>query len=181
MPFLYNQRLDETHRIIHYTSRIPIHHHLSLLALNSSHKLPRMLARSELAVINSLPRTRVQPSIRNRHTNTSAHQTALNVRGHIVQTFIVVPVHRALRVLWRNAVQRISHILAHSRIGVLVQAERAGGVLDEEVHDTDFEVFELGELASDFVGDEVAAARFGGEGELFLEEGHAGRLVLWCC
>jgi hypothetical protein len=36
-------------------------------------------------------------------------------------------------------------------------------------------------LACDFVGDEVAAAGFGGEGELFLDEGHAGRLVLWCC
>jgi hypothetical protein len=55
-------------------------------------------------------------------------------------------------------------------------------VLNEEVHDADFEVLELGELAGDFVGDEVAAARFGGEGELLLEEGHAGRLlVLWCC
>jgi hypothetical protein len=36
-------------------------------------------------------------------------------------------------------------------------------------------------LACDFVGDEVAAAGFGGESEVFLDEGHAGRLVLWCC
>jgi hypothetical protein len=36
-------------------------------------------------------------------------------------------------------------------------------------------------LACDFVGDEVAAAGFGGEGELFLDEGHAGRLFLWWC
>lgn len=45
-------------------------------------------------------------------------------------------------------------------------------MLDEEVHDADFEVFKLGELADDFVGDEVAAAGFGGKGELFLEERH---------
>ena len=49
------------------------------------------------------------------------------------------------------------------------------------MHDADFEVFDLWDLAGDFVGDEVAAAGFGGEGELFLEEGHAGRLDLWCC
>ena len=54
-------------------------------------------------------------------------------------------------------------------------------MLNKEVHDADFVVFQLGELAGDFVGDEVAAARFGGEGELFLDERHAGRLVLWCC
>lgn len=48
------------------------------------------------------------------------------------------------------------------------------------MHDADFEVFDLGDLARDFVGDEVAAAGLGGEGELFLEEGHAGRLFLWC-
>lgn len=175
---LYKKRLSLSHHIIHYTSRTPIQHHLSLFALDSSHKLPRMLARPELAVVNSLPRSRVEPSVRNRHTNTGTHQTALNVRRHIVQTLIVVPVHRSLRVLRRNAVQRISHILAHSRIGVLVQAERAGSVLNEEVHDADFVVFELGELAGDFVGDEVAAARFGREGELFLEERHAGQLLL---
>ena len=50
------------------------------------------------------------------------------------------------------------------------------------MHDADFEVFELGQLAGDFVGDEVAAAGFGREGELFLEERHDGRLALgWCC
>lgn len=46
------------------------------------------------------------------------------------------------------------------------------------MQDADFEVFELGELTGDFVGYEVAAAGFGGEGELFLEEGHAGHF-LW--
>lgn len=47
------------------------------------------------------------------------------------------------------------------------------------MQDADFEVFELGELAGYFVGYEVAAAGFGGEGELFLVEGHAGRLWWW--
>ena len=44
------------------------------------------------------------------------------------------------------------------------------------MHDADFEVFDLGNLARYFVGYEVAAAGFGGERELFLEEGHGGGL-----
>ena len=150
----------------------------SFLALNCRHNLPRVLARPELAVIDPLPRARVQPSVRNRHANTSTHQTALDVRGHIIQALRIVPVKLALPVLGRNAVQRIRHVLAHVFVIVFVQAQGARSVLDEEVHDADFVVLELGQLARDFIGDEVAAAGLGGERELFLEERHAGQL--WC-
>ena len=156
-------------------------HHLSLLALNSRHKLPRMLASPELAVINPLPRARVQPSIRNRHTDTSAHQTALDMSRHIIQSLVIVPVQHTLLIFRRKAVQRVSHVGAYCGIGILVERETAGSVLDEEVHDADFEVLDLWDLAGDLVGDEVATARLGREGELFLEERHAGRLWLWCC
>ena len=139
-----------------------------------------MLARPKLAQVNSLPRARVQPSIRNRHADASPHQTALNVPRHVIQSLIVMPVQHTLLVLWRKAVQRISHIGAHGRIGILVEREAARSVLDEEVHDADFEVPDFGHLAGDFIGNEVAAARLGGEGKLFLEERHAGQLWLWC-
>lgn len=176
----YNKRLslDLCYHIIHYSSIMLQLHYLSLLALNSSHKLPRVFARPKLAVVNTLPRARVQPSVRNRHTNTRAHQTALDVSRHIIQSLVIVPVQHTLLVLRRKAVQRISHVGAHSRIGILVKRETAGSVLNEEVHDADFEVLDLWDLARDFVGDEVAAARLGGEGELFLDERHAGRLCL---
>lgn len=170
------------HHIFRFTRKSLPANNLCLLALNSSHKLPRVLARPELAIVNPLPRTRVQPSVRNRHTNTRSHQTALDVSRHIIQSLVVMPVQHALLILRRKTVQRISHILTHSRVGVLVERETAGGMLDEEVHHADFEVLDLRDLACDFVGDEVAAAGFGGEGELFLDEGHAGRLfLLWCC
>lgn len=164
--------------IIHYPHRNPPIYYLSLLALNCSHKLPRVLARPKLAVVNSLPRARIQPSIRDRHTDTSTHQTALDVARHIIQSLVVVLVEHALLVLWRKAVQSVSHVGAHGGIGILVEGEAAGSVLDEEVHNADFEVLDLWDLARDFVRDEVAAARLRGEGELFLEERHAGRLWL---
>jgi len=158
-------------------------HYLSLLALNSSHKLPRVLARPKFAVVNPLPRARVQPSIRNRHTDTSSHQTALDMSRHVIQPLVIMSVQHTLLILRRKTVQRISHVGAHSRIGILVERETAGSVLDEEVHDADFEVLDLWDLAGDLVGDEVAAARLGREGELFLDERHAERLCLWrwCC
>jgi hypothetical protein len=145
---------------------------LILLPLNRSHNLPRVLTRPELAVINTLPGARVQASIRDGHAHASPHQTALDVRRHIIQSLSIMPVHIPLLVLGRNAVERVRHVLAHILVVVLVQAEGAGRVLDEEVHEADFVGFELGELAHDFVGYEVAAAGLGGEGEGFLGEGH---------
>jgi len=90
-----------------------------------------------------------------------------------------MPVQLALPVLRSDAVQSVGHVFADVLVVVLVQAEGAGRVLDEEVHDADFEVFDLGDLARHFVGDEVAAAGFGGEGELFLEKGHGDCRLWW--
>jgi len=94
------------------------------------------------------------------------------MRRHVVQALGVVPVQIPFGVFGRQAVQGVGHVLAHVLVVVFVQAEGARGVLDEEVQDADFVGFELGELAGDFVGYEVAAAGFGGEGEGFLGEGH---------
>ena len=47
------------------------------------------------------------------------------------------------------------------------------------MHDADAVGFELGELAHDFVGYEVAAAGFGGEGEGLLGEGHCCEWWWW--
>ena len=78
-----------------------------LLTLDRSHNLPRVLTRPELTVINSLPSTRVQLSIRNRHAHTSPHQRTLDVRRHIVQSLGVMSVHVSLLVFRRDAVQGI--------------------------------------------------------------------------
>jgi hypothetical protein len=153
-------------------------HSLSLLSLNRRHDLPRVLTRPKLTIINPLPRSRVQLPIRNRHTNTRPHQTTLNMRWHIIQPLRIMPVQLTLPVLRRNSIQRIRHVRAHVFVVIFVQAKGAGCVLNEEVQNADFVVFELRELAHDFIGDEVATTGFGGEGELFLGEGHA--CDCWC-
>ena len=79
-----------------------------------------------------------------------------------------MPVHAAFPVLGDHPVQRIAHVGAHVLVPVLIEAERARRVLDEEVQQARLVLLDLGELLDDRVGDEVGAARLGGEGELFL-------------
>lgn len=90
-----------------------------------------------------------------------------------------MPIKIPLPIRRRNPVQRIAHIGAHILVPVLVQRERAAGVLHEQVEHADFVIAEFGELGEDFVGYEVGAAGARGEGEGFLEPGHfCGSLVV---
>jgi hypothetical protein len=45
-------------------------------------------------------------------------------------------------------------------------------MLNEKIEEATSVVADFGQFVDDGVGDEVAAARAGGEGELFLEPGH---------
>jgi hypothetical protein len=63
-------------------------------------------------------------------------------------------------VLGHDPVQRIAHVGADVRVPVLVQAQRAGCVLDEEVEEPDFVGFYFWQCGDDVVGYEVGAARF---------------------
>ena len=66
-------------------------------------------------------------------------------------------------ILRHNPGQRVSHVGPDVGVPVLVQAQGAAGVLDEEVKDADAEGVQLGrEAALDVVGDEVAACGAGG-------------------
>lgn len=55
---------------------------------------------------------------------------------------------------------------------VLIQAQRAAGVLDKEVEQADFVVSDLGDRRQDVVGDEIRAARLGGQRKVLLGPGH---------
>lgn len=100
---------------------------------------------------------------------------------HIVQPLSAVPVQISLPVLGRDAVERVRHVVAHILVPVLVQAERARCVLDEEVEQADLVVAQLGQLALDVVGDEVGALGIGREVDGLLEPRH--RCWWWwlCC
>jgi hypothetical protein len=59
----------------------------------------------------------------------------------------------SLLVLRYNTVQRRAHISANIGVVVLVQRERAGRVLDEEVQEAGLVAFDFGDLLEDVVGD----------------------------
>ena len=55
---------------------------------------------------------------------------------------------------------------------VLVQAQSAAGVLDEQVEQANLVVANLRDRRHDVVGDEVRAARLGGQGKVLLRPRH---------
>lgn len=88
----------------------------------------------------------------------------------------IQPLPRVVVLLRHDPVQRIAHVGPDIRVPVLVHAQRAAGVLHEEMQDADPVVLDLWQLRRYLVGDEVGAARPGGHGERSLEPGHgAGR------
>lgn len=91
-----------------------------------------------------------------------------------------MPVQALLRALIvrHNPLQSVGHIGLYVVVPVLVERERARGVLDEEVEEADLDGGdERGDLGFDVWGYEVAAAGLGGEGESFLGPGgHGGCL-----
>lgn len=87
-----------------------------------------------------------------------------------------MPIQIALAILWRDSVESITHILPHILVPILIQRQTTGCVLDKKVQNADFVVLYLWELFCDRVCDEVTPPALRGEGELFLEPGHAGRL-----
>jgi hypothetical protein len=91
---------------------------------------------------------------------------------HVILPLRAMPVQIPLLVVRRNTVQCVAHIGADILVPVFVQRERARSVLDEQVEEPDFVVFDFGQFVDHAVGDEVAASRARGERELLLEPGH---------
>lgn len=136
-----------------------------------------MLTRPKLQIPNPLPSPRIQPPIAYRHRDTRPDQRTLDMRRHIIRPLTAMLIQIPLPVLRRDAIEGVRHVSPDVLVPVLIEGEGAGSVLDEEVQDADFEVFEFGEFLSDVVRDEVAAARLRREGELFLEPAHCGRCL----
>lgn len=90
------------------------------------------------------------------------------MRRHVITPLRIMPIQAPLLVLGNHPVQRIAHVGAHILVPVLVQGQRARGVLDEEVQEADFVRGDFGDGVEDVIGYEVGAAGGGGESELFL-------------
>ena len=105
---------------------------------------------------------------KNKKTKTTTYR-------HIITPLSIMPINALARcILHHNLIQTITHILPDIAIPILIQTHRATRVLQEQVQETHFDVFERGrELRGDVRGDEVRAARVGGQGEGVLGVGCA--------
>jgi len=91
--------------------------------------------------------------------------------GHIVRPFRGVTVGVALR---GDAVEGVAHIGPHILVPVLVHAQRARRVLDEEIDQADFVITDLRELLGDVISNQVRAPRPRRQRKRLLEPGHGG-------
>jgi hypothetical protein len=143
-----------------------------LLTLDRRDNLPRVLHIPKLQIPDALPCTCVQPTICDRDGDTRTDKRRLDMCRHIITALCVMQVQTlALLILRHNPVQRRAHVGAYVFVVVLIQAERARCVLDEEVQQPGLVALDLRQLFQDGVGYEVRAPAARGQGELFLEPG----------
>jgi len=84
--------------------------------------------------IDTLPRSQSQSTLRNRYIETDTHQAALDVSGHVIVTFqsmLECPVSIPLR--GNQLVERRFHVGANIWIGILVNRQTGGSMLNKEI------------------------------------------------
>lgn len=92
---------------------------------------------------------------------------------HVVGALVVVLI--VGRIFGHIFIEVALEILSDGGVGVFVEREAGGGVMDEDMGEPDTIVAQPGELLRDFMGDQVKAARIGGETKgLLRPAAHAG-------
>lgn len=120
----------------------------------------------DVCKVDALPGAQRRPAVGDRQAQAAAQQAALDVRRQIVAAFEGVPVVRL--VLAHRAVEPGLEVAAHRGVGVLVEGQRGGGVLDEHMHQPDPDLADGRTVGEDLVGDQMKAAAAGFELEAVL-------------
>lgn len=104
---------------------------LDYLSIYRSHDLSRPTIVAELAEVNALPRTEIQPAIRDRDGEAHTKEGTLGMGWHIIVTFQYVVVIRL--VLLDEMIHDFLHIRTHIRVGVFIDTEGTRSMLHEEM------------------------------------------------
>lgn len=88
-----------------------------------------MGVRAVLENVDTLPRPQRSQAIDNGYTKACVRQCGTDMRGHIVRTFGRVAVIRI--VFGHEAFEEVAQVERYAGIGVLLNHERAGSVLNE--------------------------------------------------
>lgn len=136
------------------------------LSVQRHHQRPRPAVLAVFAQVDPLPGTQIRPAIGDRQAQAVAQQAALDVRRQVVAAFQGVPVVRL--VLAYGAVEPGLEVAAHRGVGVLVEGQRGGGVLDEHMHQPDPYLADRRAMGEDLVSHQMKAATAGFELEAVL-------------
>ena len=89
---------------------------------------------------------------------------------HIIGPFIGMDVIGG--VFGHHLIEVAFKILTHGGVGVFIQGERGGAVLDEDMSQPDAVICQFRDLSHNFTGDKMKSPLFRGEGNLFLCPSH---------
>ena len=104
---------------------------LDYLSIYRSHNLPRTTIVTELAEVDALPRTEIQPAIRNGDGETHTEEGTLGMGWHIIIAFEYVVIIRL--VLLDKMIHDFLHIRTHICFGILVDAEGTRSMLHKKM------------------------------------------------
>jgi len=135
---------------------------------DGQHNLPAMRSATVLEEKNSLPGPELQFAIDDGNRFARACQRHPNMRGHVVESFVVV---FELVVLRDEAIEKSFEIAARGRRGVLHRNQTATRVRHENRHDAVAYVA-LVDPGLYFVRDFVSAFPFGAKFQLLVMDAH---------
>ena len=72
-------------------------------------------------------------------------------------------------VLWTDQIHRGLKVLPNIRIGILIERQRSGSVLDEDLQEADRYLADRGDRVANFRRDQMKSALSSWEDNLFLE------------
>src|SRR5580698_1810349 len=147
-----------------------------LFAVQRQCQPPRRGSIAVFAEIDSLPCSQHQSTVADGDRERRTHQRGFHVGRHVVRAFNRVLVRK---ILGRQMIERGFQVAQHVRVGVLIDRERGGRLLDEDVQQADADWFHLGQRRRHFVGDDVQSAATGLERQVALLPAHAVGSAIW--
>lgn len=115
---------------------------------------------AEFAQVDALPGTEIQFPVRDGNGQAHSEQRAFGMGRHIVPAFHDMFIIRL--VFLDDVVHDLVQVGAHIRIGILVDGQCAGSVLDKQVEQSGLWQW-LGQMFHYFTGNQVATSPLGGQ------------------
>lgn len=120
--------------------------------------------------IDALPRSQIQPPVRDRDGDRVTQHGRFQVSGHIIGAFIIVLVIR--RIFGNGLIEKTLEIAPHGWIGIFIDGQAGGCVLDEHLQQPNPDLLQVRKFPLNDAGNQVKTARIGGQVNGLLKSRH---------